>query len=1106
METNRISGELYSKKILLEAEKCQTEEDIKIAIQGILKEALKDLGIDVEAKYERAVYNSRRADALYPSVVIEYKKPNSLMKAEVVKKAKEELKDYLKGIAEKTKIPRKIIGVALDGFSIMFMRIKPIESKKGKKVQLTLQGEIQKTFEEYDVVGPKPVSAETIEQLLLYFRALTFKTLSPEYLAEDFGSKSKLSKQTIKLFYKVLSSSRNPKVETLFDEWNRIFGIVYGKEIGIDQKNVLEFGAEFELGQDVDFKKLLFSLHTYFALIMKMIAAETIVMQQGFLFSSFMQKWKVSTANELFDEMKDLEEGGPFKRAGILNFMEGDFFNWYLQLWNEEVASSIREIARKLSDYEPATPKLEPEDSRDLLKKLYQYLIPREIRHDLGEYYTPDWLAELLLEEVGYDGNPTKRILDPACGSGTFITIALKKALQYVREKPEKIQAQEVLRDVIMNVVGFDINPLAVMASRTNYLIALSEVRRHEQIEIPIYLCDSVLTPREYATLLERDYKMPSSVGDFEVPKEALRLGRLEPVLGIIEETISFAGDQNDFVDKIVKLFPDLSQATLEDFKTLFNKISNLDKAGRNRIWTRIIKNNFATISQGRFDYVVGNPPWIRWTYLSDEYRTATLKLWQGYDLFTQKGLRALMGTAELDFSMLFLYACSDFFLRKNGRLGFLITQEAFKSKGAGEGFRRFKIKDAPLGIKQVQDFVSLKPFENAMNKTAFVVLDKNRQTLFPVTYIVWTKKQGMKITPDSTLPLVLASTRRKKALAQPLRKPTDPWQIVDEGSEKTIDKVKGKSFYKGRIGARVEPYGVYWLSIKSVRPDGLVVVENLPELGRKGGIKKIQAVLENDVVFPIARGADIERWKVSPSVYALILNKSTRKEDIPQEKWMKANLPKTYQYLYNAKEHLLNRENYWKFFAKKIKSKKELKAENLEADWKYFRSQGKDATEQYVYECSNVPFYAMFNIGDYTFSPFKLAWSRMASDLKAAVVSDINTPFGKRTIVPTDTTSIIPFRSSKEAHFVCALMNSSDARIYIKSFSSAGRGFGAPGILDYIRIPQYDPNKKLHVTLSTLSLEAHKVAATKNDKLLEAIEEKVDLSAKKLWKIEDSS
>ena len=72
----------------------------------------------------------------------------------------------------------------------------------------------------------------------------------------------------------------------------------------------------------------------------------------------------------------------------------------------------------KLDQYNPGTFSEDPAQSRDLLKKLYQQLFPKSVRHDLGEYYTPDWLAEHVLNELGYEGDPDKRLLDPACGSG----------------------------------------------------------------------------------------------------------------------------------------------------------------------------------------------------------------------------------------------------------------------------------------------------------------------------------------------------------------------------------------------------------------------------------------------------------------------------------------------------------------------------------------------------------------------------------------------------------------------------------------------------------------------------------------------------------------
>jgi hypothetical protein len=56
------------------------------------------------------------------------------------------------------------------------------------------------------------------------------------------------------------------------------------------------------------------------------------------------------------------------------------------------------------------------------------------VRHDLGEYFTPDWLAELVLKEVEYDGDLEKRVLDPACGSGTFLVLAIKDVKNYAED------------------------------------------------------------------------------------------------------------------------------------------------------------------------------------------------------------------------------------------------------------------------------------------------------------------------------------------------------------------------------------------------------------------------------------------------------------------------------------------------------------------------------------------------------------------------------------------------------------------------------------------------------------------------------------------------
>ena len=59
-----------------------------------------------------------------------------------------------------------------------------------------------------------------------------------------------------------------------------------------------------------------------------------------------------------------------------------------------------------------------------------------------------------------------------------------------------------------------------------------------------------------------------------------------------------------------------------------------------------------------------------------------------------------------------------------------------------------------------------------------------------------------------------------------------------------------------------------------------------------------------------------------------------------------------------------------------------------------------------------------------------------------AVVLSKVETPIGEKDVIPTDTSSLIPFKSEAEAHYVCAILNSTLVRFYVRSYSSAGRGF----------------------------------------------------------------
>jgi hypothetical protein len=131
-----------------------------------------------------------------------------------------------------------------------------------------------------------------------------------------------------------------------------------------------------------------------------------------------------------------------------------------------------------------------------------------------------------------------------------------------------------------------------------------------------------------------------------------------------------------------------------------------------------------------------------------------------------------------------------------------------------------------------------------------------------------------------------------------------------------------------------------------------------------------------------------------------------------------------------------------------------------------------------------------MFNIGEQSFAPYKVVWKRMANDLEAVVLLKVKTPIGEKDVIPTDTTSLIPFRSEEEAHYVCAILNSSPVRFCVRSYSSAGRGFGAPSIVKHFGIPKYEQSNEGHRELSELSKKAHGLAKQYEQNDLEAREE----------------
>ncbi len=1093
----------------------KTEEDVRLNVEAALKHHLAQLGISTTASYEQPItllQGSGSADAVYGFGIIEYKRPGVIATPHGQKSLVEQLASYLTGKARELAPTKplepikKMIGIGIDGERVMYLRYSSSENRARYFQPVSLETRLEffkpKGFKRggFQIVGPMPIDEASVDWLLYSLRFFHRRALEPHSLAEVFGPEAEVASRTINALYHKLLTNGNRRVEMFFKQWDMIFGVIYGQELERGEAAAQELARLYNIADQPDLKKLLFAVHTYYVLLMKMLAAELISLQEGSWFQSFTAEIEAVGEDLLKSKIEHLENGGLFKQFNIVNFLEGDFFRWYLDVWDAAVAENLRHMAIALQQFEPATATIDPDATRDLLKKLYQYLLPRRVRHDLGEYYTPDWLADRLIRQIGYDGNPDKRVLDPSCGSGTFLSLCIRKAFDYADRY--LIRPDELVKKLLTNIVGFDLNPLAVIAARTNFLLSLGTLIRHApRIEIPVYFCDSILTPTEFAqegqiefvasALHEGEVKleMPpngriwhvdTSQGRFTFPAAVIDREKIETVCALIEESVLVGRTRAQFVEKLRAALEHADSTVEKLIGDVFDHVARLNVDGKNGIWARFLKNQFAPvfIGRNRFDFVLGNPPWVNWQSLSDAYRDKTWKLWEDYGLFSLSGHAARLGGGKKDLAMLFTYACLDNYVKDNGRLGFIITQTLFKTKGAGDGFRRFQLgkKGAHFRALQVDDLSDFQPFEGATNRTAIVTFQKGRPTQYTdetVPYLYWRKKENQSITLDDSLDDVLEKVECRRWLAHPINpaEPTSPWLTARPKALHALQKAVGQSAYRAYAGSCTWANGVYWLEITGKNNAGQVIARNLSDVGKLQGIEQVEVALEPDLIYPLVRGRDVQRWRAQSSAHLLNVQDPKKRHGYDED-WLKSKHPLTYGYLLKFEKLLRRRSGFRKYFSDE---------------------RGKPFA----------PFYSLYNIGEYTLAPYKVCWPELSNDLRAGVAEPAKSPNGKsRILVPDHTVIFIPLTNRDEAHYCCALLNSSIGGLIVASYISL---HPSPHVLEHVRLPKFDAQDKRHQRLAELSLEAHAVAAETTEaaqKRLVKVEAEIDKQAAAVWAI----
>jgi hypothetical protein len=608
-----------------------------------------------------------------------------------------------------------------------------------------------------------------------------------------------------KLFESICTADVSPvtsKTKMLFIEWRRLFSQVVGFQP--DQMKQLLARQEISHSQPYHHNPAayLFALNTYLAIIAKLVAACALPLASQNV---------LATDVPVEDRLNAVETGELFENAGILNMLNGDFFSWYLDdpSW-QKIRTDLDELLVKLSGIDFTVSKKHADTTRDLFKGIYERFIPRAVRHALGEFYTPDWLAEHGMDLMEWGCADT--LIDPTCGSGTFLLEAIRRR--------KKIDGTADAHTLLAGLYGIDLNPLAVLAAKGSIAVFLSpHLNPSRPVRLPVYLADAI-NPAAVDSFSKYSHVLQTEMGpkEFSVPERMISHLDFFQTFAKIRTLI----DADYSAERIcIAIKPMLNNMGLDNFDiaivnaTVAN-LAELHEQGWNGIWCSILADRFAAGAIPASSHVCGNPPWVKWSNLPKEYSLSMQQLCKDLGVFSSDNW---VGGIEADISTIITYQAIKHYLARNGRLGFFLPGSVFTTESSA-GFRRFSVDHARLACKVllVHDFQDIRPFDGVSNHPTFLMLQRDSTNVFPVPYTIWKAAgDGVKLRSFRSAEHFRNTTEQISLVGIPVPggDGTRPWLVGSKLDQAVFAKVFAadtKPEYKARKGVTTDRNGIFWV------------------------------------------------------------------------------------------------------------------------------------------------------------------------------------------------------------------------------------------------------------------------------------------------------
>lgn len=546
--------------------------------------------------------------------------------------------------------------------------------------------------------------------------------------------------------------------------------------------------------------------------------------------------------------------------------------------------SVLKSIIDKL--YYPISPYLFNVIRVDILGNVYEQFLGKTIRltpsHQAkveekpevkkagGIFYTPQYIVNYIvkntLDKIIKNKTPKEiekiRILDIACGSGSFLLGAYSYLLDYhlnyyIKKNPHKFKkdvfqtkektwllTSERRKAILLNnIFGVDIDTQAVEVTKLSLLLKVLENETKESVNQQLKLIQRRVLPN-----LDNNIKCGNSLIGSEFYKEI--------------------------------------QLTLKDSKD-FRRINIFN-------WNDSVKGFGKIIDEGGFDVIIGNPPYIQIQKLKEFYPEECEFYQKTYETAKEKNVDIYIPFIEKSLSL----------LKQNGVLGFICPNRFFNSE-YGTKLRKYITN---YNLYHLVNFRHYFVFEEADTYTCLLFLEKNKQqkqliykeirnlysnNIEQITYFLNILKESeKKIVIDEIRPHFLNQ---------------DKWYFMTEEENKIFERIsKLPKFYTF--------YKEFFVGVQTSQ-DKIYILKYLGENDKEYHLHSIQldkdVYLEKGIVKPIIDNTNINEYYVIPATeYVIFPYKfENDKAILYTQKELESDFPKTWGYLQENKKELENRE-----------------------------------------------------------------------------------------------------------------------------------------------------------------------------------------------------